>query len=175
MDRGSSATRQSAGVSLSQSQRTSLQRRQLSKETTEAPREECRHPRSDTAGVPAHILHAYPKTRHGQGYAASPEAFGPRDDAKALRQIHSREPARRGRSPGCADHWNARWPESGGGNCKAVDGGFETPAPRRARRQIVSIHYLTCLTSVADAWVHHGTSKSAKRSIRLTQFSFFRK
>ena len=104
MDRGSSATRQSAGVSLSQSQRKSLQRRQLFEETIEASREECRHPRSDTAGVPTHILHAHPKTRHGQGHAASPEAFGPRDDAKALRQGDSREPAHRGRSPGCADH-----------------------------------------------------------------------
>src|SRR6266403_4417050 len=138
MDRGSSATRQSAGVSLSQSQRKSLQRRQLSKETTEASREECWHPRSDTAGVPTHILHAHPKTRHGQGYAASPEAFGPRDDAKALRQIHSREPAHRGRSPGCADHRKAWWGESGGGNCKAFEEGFETAAPRGPRRQIGS-------------------------------------
>src|SRR5579863_6618920 len=131
MDRSSSATRQSEGVSLSQSQRTSLQRRQLSKETTEAPREECRHPRSDTTGVPTHILHAHPKTRHGQGYAASPEAFGPRDDAKALRQGHSREPAHRGRSPGCTDHWVAGWPESGRANCEAYKGSFETPILRR--------------------------------------------
>src|SRR5262249_33260594 len=69
--------------------------------------EECRHLRSDTAGVLTHILHAHPKTRHSQGYAASPEAFRPRDDVKALRQNHSREPAHRGRSAGCADHWNA--------------------------------------------------------------------
>src|SRR5258708_21625524 len=138
MDRSSSATRQSAVVSLSQSQGNSFQRRQLSEEAIEAAREECRHPRSDTAGVPAHILHAHPKTRHGQGYAASPEAFGPRDHAKALRQIHSREPAHRGRSPGCADHRKAWWGESGGGTCKASEEGFETAAPRAPRRQIGS-------------------------------------
>jgi hypothetical protein len=46
------------------------------------------------------LTHAYPKARHGQRYAASPEAFGPRGDATALRQGHSREPAYRVRSPG---------------------------------------------------------------------------
>src|SRR5260370_5835818 len=107
MDHSSSATRQSAGVSLSQSKGNSLQHRQLSEEATEAARAECRHPGSDTTGVSPNIFHAHPKTRHGQGYAATPEAFGPRDDAKALRQVHSREPAHRGRSPGCADDWNA--------------------------------------------------------------------
>lgn len=34
------------------------------KKQTEALGEACRHPRSDPAGVPPHLLHAHPKTRH---------------------------------------------------------------------------------------------------------------
>lgn len=51
-------------------------------------------------------IQKYGTIRHGQGYAASPQAFGPRDDAEALCQGHSRESAHGGRSTGCANHWN---------------------------------------------------------------------